>query len=442
MSQDQNHLGYTPEVVKANDHTTGPGVRRGWAAQLAAAWLEVTAWAIVAIVAITLALAMAFGIGWAVLAIPALVFIVLMFPFVSAAIASVRRRRATAVLGYVEQAVRLNLPLGPILNAAAVSERGPVAQRLRDLRQAVEGSLPIAPALAYAVPEMPARSIGLIQYGETVGSLPQTLDRLIHGEVSERQAVPHPDRSFARWYLPTLIFIAIACITMISVYVLPKFHDILHDMGVPYPRYFAFLEQFDSTLVFAAVAAAIVVVFMCGINLRSVFRGQQRNPIRTLVTDQILWFLPISHGLQMDRALADVSRAVGDALAMGRPLDVALHEAADQLDMNFHMQKRLRDWLAYVSGGRSPEDGARAAGMPAFFVGMIGTANSLADQNEVFVFLSRYYSSRFRRHQAIIEGAIVPAVALVMGLVVVGVALSIFLPMNQMVEHLSGLYGK
>ena len=110
--------------------------------------------------------------------------------------------------------------------------------------------------------------------------------------------------------------------------------------------------------------------------------------------------------------------------------------------MNRHMQGRVRSWAEGAGAGHSPEDAARKAKMPAFLVGMLGTAKSLPDQSDVFIFLSRYYGSRFRRRQALLEGAIVPAVAIVMGLVVVAIALALFLPMINIIDKLCGLYGK
>src|SRR4051812_16695211 len=59
----------------------------------------------------------------------------------------IRRRRAAMALQYLEQAVRLNLPLPRMIRAAQQSESGALALRLAQLRQLVEEGYPLSAAL-------------------------------------------------------------------------------------------------------------------------------------------------------------------------------------------------------------------------------------------------------------------------------------------------------
>src|SRR5688500_3762939 len=67
-----------------------------------------------------------------VLATPAVV--VLLIACAMIFVRTMRKRRGAQVLSYVEQAVRLNLPLPRMLWAAESSEHGPLRRRLRDVR--------------------------------------------------------------------------------------------------------------------------------------------------------------------------------------------------------------------------------------------------------------------------------------------------------------------
>jgi type II secretory pathway component PulF len=80
--------------------------------------------------------------------------------------------------------------------------------------------------------------------------------------------------------------------------------------------------------------------------------------------------------------------------------------------------------------------------MPAFLVGLLATAKAPESQSQVFEFLASYYDSRHRRRRAILEGAIIPVMSLVMGVVVASVGIMLFTPIIQIMDKLAGLYGK
>src|SRR5687767_1724446 len=83
-----------------------------------------------------------FGIGVAVgiVIAPALGYIAAIvmlgaLPLIVRIAQTLRRRRANAAIAYLEQAVRLNLPLARMLYAAQRGERGMLGMRLGALRQ-------------------------------------------------------------------------------------------------------------------------------------------------------------------------------------------------------------------------------------------------------------------------------------------------------------------
>src|SRR5215213_9717495 len=81
-----------------------------------------------------------------------------------------RRSRAVAALNYVEQAVRLNLPLPPMLLAAERGETGRLRTKLRRLRERLENGYPLAAAMDRTLPGLPARTIGLVAAAERTGA--------------------------------------------------------------------------------------------------------------------------------------------------------------------------------------------------------------------------------------------------------------------------------
>ena len=165
---------------------------------LDAIW-SVPAWSIIAYIMIGVPVAFLFSVGGPVLVYPCLVLIIVLIPTLAITAKSVRRRRAAAVLGYLQQAFRLNLPLDRFLNAAARSESKPLSRRLHRLQMALDSGATLANGLSMAVPELPERQVAMIEHAEQIGKVPEVLDRLIAEQLdtARRQRL---ERSLVTWY--------------------------------------------------------------------------------------------------------------------------------------------------------------------------------------------------------------------------------------------------
>src|SRR5438046_1417003 len=105
--------------------------------------------------------------------------ILVLLPTIVQTIKHVRRRRAAAILSYLEQAVRLNLPLPRMIYAAQLGERGRTALRLAALRQQLEEGYSLGVALQSAVPESDRRAVAKLDASERLGRLRHALHALI-----------------------------------------------------------------------------------------------------------------------------------------------------------------------------------------------------------------------------------------------------------------------
>src|SRR3954471_24046363 len=137
-----------------------------------------------------------------------------------------RRARATAVLGYVEQAVRLNLPLPPMLRAAAAGGESRLTRRaINRVRERLEDGYSVSDALSHSLPGLPAQSAALLLASERVGRLPQALGRALE---PGRRLPSRRDASAAillRWYPMVLIPGTAIVIAMYVIFVLPKYQQ-------------------------------------------------------------------------------------------------------------------------------------------------------------------------------------------------------------------------
>jgi type II secretory pathway component PulF len=401
--------------------------------------LSMSAWSLAALILMTIPLGWVFYLTGPVLGFPGLVMSVALIPLITMAVRSVRRRRAAAALGYLHQAIRLNLPLSRFLAAAARSERGRLSHELFDLQYFLEQGMTLSDSLAVAVPEVSLRELGLIEFAERGGRLPETLDRLIREELGQSRQF-HEKRALAAWYPPVLLLAVGGCITFLVIFVFPRFVYIWRDFKLPLPAITLWVMSSWDYIVWLIPVIFALLMINCGAKLREATRIPRPNWYLRTVRDRILWRVPLIHAMLRDRAMADICASLADASEVGYPIATALRRA-EQLEMNVVMQRRVSRWGDGVMVGQLPPDAARTARMPALLVGMLATARQASDTAEVFAFVSRFYASRFDRRRELLRGAYIPVMTLVMGVIVAIIALALFLPLQQLIRMSTPRWG-
>jgi type II secretory pathway component PulF len=324
------------------------------------------------------------------------------------------RQQSAVVLAYVEQAVRLNLPLPQLLRAAEASEPRWIAFRIARLRTQLDQGHSITDALRKAVPGTSRRTLALVGAAERVGRLGPELDRLVR----EQQNAPEwniANRSFLRAYPAAMIVVIVFILFLITVFVMPKFVRIFHDFRVPLPP----LTQMVIHQTSFPNAMAWVIIAIGGSLLTTIAQRLQK---------QIDWMSPV-RWFASSRDLADICHVIAGNLGAGQPLNLALRDASG-LAVGGRLRRKLQQWAGGIERGMPVKDAAINAGMPALIAGLTTTA-------EGFSFLSRYYSGKFSRLKIMLRAAAVPAMVFTFGIIVAIVALSLFLPLIALINSVS-----
>ena len=399
--------------------------------------LELTFW-MVAAGALVFGAAILIGLGFS----PALGFVgactVLVLVPVSMRIAMhARQRRAAMVVSYLEQAARMNLPLPRMLWAAQRSESGKSALRLAQLRERMEDGLPIGAALELSVPEIPDRSIAIVSAAERMGRLSHALKRLLDEQTASARR-DTLDTVFYRVYPAVMVLMVSLIVSMVSVYVLPKFQTIFRDFGVAMPA----ITTRTFQIAYALAPLLLIVAFLWVLGMAGRTMWETFHPLRFgqtvfhVVMQHVLWWLPVTHALERDRGLADLFDFLAEAVGAQAPMDKALAEASS-LKVNIVLKEKVARWGQQVAQGMPMHEAARDCGMPEIVWGMLGTAHHRDDAANVLWFLSRYYGSRFSRAASLVHGATVPVIVLCFGVIVGVVALSMFVPMITLLSAVS-----
>jgi type IV pilus assembly protein PilC len=228
-------------------------------------------------------------------------------------------------------------------------------------------------------------------------------------------------------------------VMMILIFVMPKFEEIFKDFGLRLPPATRALINLGHGAFEYEFIPFLMGLFVLGV-LGNAFRGAFGGPGsssagRSEMLDEILWRVPLVHGLQRDQGLADAFQTIADALRTGRPLPRAIEEAA-QVRMNGVLRRRLRRWYTGMEAGLPADEAARGAPLPALVAGMIASGKG-GDPAQAAEFLAAYYGGRFSRARELVRAAIVPVLVLLFGTLVLFLVTGMYQPILNLMDHLS-----
>jgi len=348
-----------------------------------------------------------------------------------------RRRNGEILLGYVEAAVRLNLPIRSFLLSARIGESGRRSIELGAIVDALEAGKSVGAALRTA-PDIPADAVARIAAAEPLGQLRLALT----SEIERQQEADGNKRwwretAFYRFYPIVLMLIFIGFL----VFVLPKYRVIFKDFQVELPLVTTVVVRFSIWFVGSGVVTAAVVLVSMVIVLFAVEVGGKVVILRRLreLRGWMAWRLPFFHGMQRDRGMADCCRLLAAAVRNGVPLEEAVSRSLE-LPINNGLRRPLALFQRELAGGALPADAARRAGLPALIAGVLMplSTRAVGESGEMFEFLAAYYRQRFSRTVQLLRAGAEPAMVLAAGCLVLSFVLAMFLPLVKLIDSVSG----
>jgi type II secretory pathway component PulF len=349
-----------------------------------------------------------------------------------------RARQATAVLTYVEQAVRLNLPLPEMLATQATAESRNVADRLDAMRAQINLGTPLEDALGAAIPEFSPAMIQSLGLAHRTGRLPQALrDLMARRRSVQSNSAPEPGIFYEAYPLAAMMMVAMV-VFLICITIIPKFQSMMKDLHLQLPASTLLMIRLagDPILALGFAGLSLFVMAYC---FATIFFGRVNWFASTrFFLHEIGWWVPLVRAYVADRGLADLCRSIGGAAGAGVPIEEAIAQAAGA-QPSAAVERRAITWAKGLRSGQSLSIAARAAGMPRLICGMLATVRDETGLSAVMIFLAQYYDYRFARSRAIVRAAYVPLVVLALGAMVTLIALAIFQPMIDMI-HANSLY--
>ena len=279
----------------------------------------------------------------------------------------------------------------------------------------------------------------MVNAGEIGGVLDIILQRL--AEFMEKSQRLKRKIRGALVYPSVVVIVAVAILTFIMVFIIPKFEEIFTDFGVKLPGLTLWLMH-TSRWVAGTNAGQqipgwvfIIVTFPALFFLFKLVR--KAGPGRALTDTLFLW-TPVFGKLIKKTTIARFTRTLGTLISAGVPILEAVLITRDTCG-NYVFEKALTKVHDSIREGESFADPLRESKTcDAIVVNMIDVGEETGELDAMLLKIADNYDEEVDVAVASLVSLLEPMMVVVIGLMVGTIVVSMFLPMVAMIESLQG----
>ncbi len=323
------------------------------------------------------------------------------------------------------------LPLVQCLEILSSQQENKVFARvLSGVRSSVESGSTLANALRQYPKVFDGLYTNMVEAGETGGILDTILQRLaayIEKAVKLKRAVKS-----AMIYPVSVLSIAAGVITLLLWKVVPIFATLFAGMGVQLPlptRIVIGLSRFVGTF----ALPAIVVLILLGFGVKWYYG----TPDGRMMIDSLMLKLVIIGPLLRKIAVARFTRTLGTLVTSGVPMLEAMDITARTAG-NAVVEKAILSVRKAIEAGRTIVDPLRETGVfPNMVVQMIGVGEQTGALDAMLQKVADFYEDEVDVAVGDLLTAMEPLIILLLGIVVGGVVISMYMPLFSLYGQLA-----
>ena len=234
-------------------------------------------------------------------------------------------------------------------------------------------------------------------------------------------------------YPAAIVFIATAVITLILWKVVPAFTDLFEGMGADLPL--------PTRIVIAASMFVqnfgMFIIIGLGIGCY-LFKSYYATPKGRYIVDSLILRLPIFGNLVRKIAVARFTRTLGTLIASGVPILDALNITARTAG-NAVVEEAIVGVRSSIEQGNTIAEPLKESGVfPGMVISMIGVGEESGALEEMLNKIADFYEDEVDSAVGDLMTAIEPAMMAVLGVVVGGIVISMYMPIFSLVGELSG----
>ncbi|HWB20716.1 MAG TPA: type II secretion system F family protein [Phycisphaerales bacterium] len=332
----------------------------------------------------------------------------------------------------------------PLLRSVQILEQqqrpGLLKSILGQVAEDVEAGSTLSDAMAKHPKAFNRLYCKMVNAGEIGGVLDVILQRLANF-MEKAQRLKR--RIIGAMIYPTVVIcIAVLIVTGIMIFVIPKFQAIFNDFNVELPT--LTLKLIDLSLWVAgkghSIPGAVWILggpFIIFFLLKLI---RKTGPGRA-ITDRIKMHIPIIGGLVRRTAIARFTRTLGTLISAGVPILEAIMITRDTAG-NYVYEQALTKVHDSIREGETFAGPLREAKVcDALVVNMIDVGEETGDLDDMLMKIADNYDEEVDVAVQSLLSLLEPLLVVVLGTVVGGIVLALFLPLVKMIESVSGNKG-
>jgi type IV pilus assembly protein PilC len=265
----------------------------------------------------------------------------------------------------------------------------------------------------------------MIAAGEAGGILDTILLRL--AEYQEKADALRRKIKGAMTYPLIVAIVAVGAVAVLMVFVVPIFANMFTESGnkLPLPtRIVMGISDFIRQWILGILAAA-------GLGLFSLYRYNKTDKGK-LKLDQLLLSTPVLGDLERKSCISRFTRTLGTLLNSGVSIIDALQVTA-KTSGNKVLEIGIYKTLESISGGQTIADPLKATGVfPPMVIQMIAVGERTGGLSEMLIKISDFYDDEVDAAVDALTSMIEPLVIVVLGSIIGGVLVAMYLPMFEM----------
>ena len=328
--------------------------------------------------------------------------------------------------------INAGLPLVQSLEILASNQtKQSFARVLTGVRSTVEGGSTLSNAFQQYPRVFDQLYCNMIAAGESGGILDGVLDRL-SGYIEKAVKLKRAVRS-ALIYPVSVVTIAVGIMVLLLWKVVPIFATLFVGLGVALPlptRLVIALSDVVAKTAWMLIVGVVAVVYG--------LKRYHRTPKGRLVIDGFILKLPVLGLLMRKIAVARFSRTLGTLITSGVPMLEAMDITARTAG-NAVIEQAILKVRKAVGEGRTIVDPLREIGVfPNMVVQMIGVGEQTGALDSMLQKVADFYEQEVDAAVADLLTAMEPMIILLLGVMIGGVVISMYLPLFSLIGKLAG----
>lgn len=340
----------------------------------------------------------------------------------------VSQREVAVFMRLFATMIGAGLPLLQSLNILArQTDRGSFRKVVRRLIHDVESGETLAGAMGRHPKAFSELSVNMVAAGEAAGALDTVLVRL--AEFLEKNSALGRKIRTAMVYPAMIVGVAVPTVAILLVFVIPTFQTMFASSGVPLPL--------PTRIVIGAsevVKSSWWMLLIAGAACLAVLDRARRTDRGRLLADRLLLSIPVLGNLLRKAAVARFTRTLGTLAASGvsilEGLEVTARTAGNRVIHDAVMKSR-----ASIAGGNTIAGPLEESGaFTPMVVRMVEVGEQTGGLDEMLARVADFYDEEVDSALEALIAAVEPLMIVVLGVVVGGLIVAMYLPIFDMIS--------